>query len=258
MDIFTLHQGTRPFLVSVPHNGTYVPDGIAARLTPEAREVPDTDWEMARMYAWVVEAGGSLIVPTHSRYVVDLNRSEDDVSLYPGQNTTGLCPIVRFTGDPVYQEGCEPDEAEVRARVDLYWRPYHDALASELQRLRAQHDRVLLWEGHSIKAELPFLFDGRLPDLNLGTANAASCASTTQMRVEAVLAAQDHYDFVVNGRFKGGYITRNYGDPGKGIEAIQLEMSQRTYMDESQRAWHPAKAERVQALVRSMVESALA
>lgn len=257
MDIFTLHQGTRPLLISVPHNGTHVPDAIAERLTPEAREVPDTDWDMARMYAWVIEAGGSLIVPTHSRYVVDLNRSEDDVSLYPGQNTTGLCPIVQFTGAPVYLENAEPDEDEVRARVEQYWRPYHAALASEIERLHAIHGRVLLWEGHSIKGELPFLFEGRLPDLNLGTANGNSCAATTQIRVEAALAAQDHYDFVVNGRFKGGYITRHYGNPSRGIDAIQLEMSQHTYMDEAQRAWDPVKAARVQSVVRSMVEAAI-
>lgn len=258
MDIFTLHQGTRPLLVSVPHNGTHVPDDIAQRLTPEAREVPDTDWDMARMYAWVIEAGGSLIVPTHSRYVVDLNRSEDDVSLYPGQNTTGLCPIVRFTGDPVYVPGGEPDEAEVRDRVERYWRPYHEALKNELTRLRDLHGRVVLWEGHSIRGELPFLFEGRLPDLNLGTASGNSCAELTQVRVEAVLAAQDHFDFVVNGRFKGGYITRHYGDPDRGIDALQLEMSQHTYMDEAQREWHPAKAARVQTQIQAMVEAALA
>ena len=225
MDIFTLHRGTAPLLVSVPHDGTHVPDDIAVRLTDSARRVPDTDWHIARLYAFARELGASVIVPAHSRYVVDLNSSEDDVSLYPGQNTTGLCPIMQFTGAPVYREGVEPTEAEVRARVDRYWRPYHEALQGELAHIHAEHGRVVLWEGHSIKGELPFLFDGRLPDLNLGTANGASCSAALQSRLEAVLSAQDEYDFVANGCFKGGHITRHYGDVVHGVEAVQLEIS---------------------------------
>ena len=257
MDTFTLHRGTASLLVSVPHDGTLVPDDIAARLTDAARRVPDTDWHIARLYAFARDLGASMIVPTHSRYVIDLNRSEDDVSLYPGQNTTGLCPVVRFTGEPVYREGGEPDEAEVRARVDRYWRPYHAALREELDRIRAEHGRAVLWEGHSIRGELPFLFDGRLPDLNLGTANGASCTPVLQARLQAVLEAQDDHDFVVNGRFKGGHITRHYGDPGNGIEAVQLETSQRTYMDEDSYVYDDARAAGVQGVIRQLLEAAL-
>ena len=255
--LFELHRGTAPLLVSLPHDGTHVPDDLAARLTPEARRVPDTDWHVSRLYAFARELGASMIVPTHSRYVIDLNRSEDDVSLYPGQNTTGLCPIVRFTGDPVYREGQQPSEDEVRARVERYWRPYHAALREELDRIRGVHGRVVLWEGHSIKGELPFLFDGRLPDLNLGTAGGASCSPGLQSRLETALAAQDRYDFVVNGRFKGGYITRHYGDPAGGIDAVQLETSQRTYMDETSFAYAPERAAQLQRLIRELLAHAV-
>ena len=255
--ICTLHRGTAPLLVSVPHDGTQVPDDIAARLTDSARRVPDTDWHVARLYAFARELGASVLVPTHSRYVIDLNRSEDDVSLYPGQNTTGLCPTVLFTGEPVYRDGEAPGEAEVRSRVERYWRPYHDALRSELDRLREVHGRAVLWEGHSIKGELPFLFDGRLPDLNLGTANGASCSPQLQSRLEDVLAAQDEYDFIANGRFRGGYITRYYGDPGGGIDAVQLEISQRIYMDEHTFAFDDAKAARAQTVIRQLLQAAL-
>ena len=257
MDIFTLHQGTAPLLVSVPHDGTRLPADIAARLTGSARRVPDTDWHIARLYAFARDLGASMIVPLHSRYVVDLNRAEDDVSLYPGQNTTGLCPIVQFTGEPLYLEGGEPDEAEVRARVDRYWRPYHEALRDELARIRAEHGRAVLWEGHSIRGELPFLFDGRLPDLNLGTAGGTSCTPALQARLERVLASQGDYDFVANGRFKGGHITRHYGDPANGVDAVQLEISQRAYMDEDSYAYDEGKAARVQALVRRLLEAAV-
>ncbi len=257
-DIFTLHRGELPLLVSVPHDGTRVPADIASRLTDSARRVPDTDWHIARLYDFAREMGASMIVPMHSRYVIDLNRGEDDVSLYPGQNTTGLCPLVQFTGEPVYQPGREPDEAEVRARVETYWRPYHDALRGEIARLRARHGRVVLWEGHSIKGDaLPFLFEGQLPDLNLGTANGASCLPATQVRIESVLAGQGDYGFVSNGRFKGGHITRHYGMPDDGVEAIQLETSQRCYMDEASFEWGGDKAAQLQPLLRQMLTTAL-
>lgn len=258
MDTYSLHRGTAPLIISAPHDGTLIPDEIAGRLVSSALTAPDTDWYIARLYAFTREMGASMLVPRHSRYVIDLNRGEDDVSLYPGQNTTGLCPLVQFSGAPVYQAGREPDEAEVRRRVDTYWRPYHAALREEIDRLRAEHGRVLLWEAHSIRGELPFLFEGRLPDLNLGTANGASCRPGTQARIEAVLDGQGDYGFVANGRFKGGHITRHYGRPAEGVEAVQLEISQRCYMDEESARWDDAKAARLQPVIRSMIEAALA
>jgi len=257
MDIYTLHRGSAPLLVSLPHDGTFVPDDIAARLTPQARRVPDTDWHIARLYAFARELGASILVPSHSRYVIDLNRGEDDVSLYPGQNTTGLCPIVRFTGEPVYIDGQEPDEGEVRARVERYWRPYHDALHGELERLHAAHGRVVLWEGHSIRGELPFLFEGRLSDLNLGTAGGASAGIALRRRLEAVLAGQTRYDWVHNGRFRGGHITRHYADPARGIQAVQLEISQRIYMDEASFEYDAARAAQAQETIRALLLEAL-
>jgi N-formylglutamate deformylase len=158
----------------------------------------------------------------------------------------------------VYRDGRQPTPDEVAGRVERYWRPYHDALRAELDRLHARHGRVLLWEGHSIKgSELPFLFDGRLPDLNLGTAAGASCSPGLQSRLESTLAAQADYDFIVNGRFKGGHITRHYGDPANGIDAVQLEISQRIYMDEASFEYDEAKAARAQAVIRSLLEAAL-
>lgn len=253
----TLHRGNIPLLVSVPHDGTVLPPGLADRLTPEAARLPDTDWHIARLYRFARDMGASMLVPKYSRYVIDLNRGEDDVSLYPGQNTTGLLPMRRFDGGPVYREGCAPDAGEVQSRIARYWRPYHAALRGELARLQALHGRVLLWEAHSIRGELPWLFEGRLPDLNLGTASGASCSSARQAAVQAVLAAQAQFGHVVNGRFKGGHITRHYGDPAAGIDAIQLEISQRCYMDEASFTWDEAKATRLQPVIRAMVEAAL-
>jgi N-formylglutamate deformylase len=257
MDIFELHRGSGPLLVSLPHDGSVIPDAMAACMTESARAAPDTDWHVARLYAFARELGASVLVPRYSRYVVDLNRPPDDISLYPGQNTTGLCPIVQFSGDPVYRDDQQPSPAKIAARVDTYWRPYHTSLAEELQRLRAQHGRAVLWEGHSIRGECPFLFDGRLPDLNLGTAAGASCSSALQSKLEAVLASHRRYDFVVNGRFKGGYITRHHGDPGNGIDAVQLEISQRIYMDEDTFAYDETKARDTQQVIRKLLEAVL-
>jgi N-formylglutamate deformylase len=257
MDIFSLHRGDAPLLVSLPHDGTHVPGDIATRLTPSARNVPDTDWHVSRLYAFARDLGASLLVPNHSRYVVDLNRPPDDTSLYPGQNTTGLCPVVQFSGDAVYQAGAEPQPEEIAARVETYWKPYHDALVTELARLHAMHGRVVLWEGHSIRSVVPFLFEGRLPDFNLGTAGGASCSPRLQQRLAAVLDAQGTYTHVVNGRFKGGYITRHHGRPHEGVEAIQLELAQHNYMDEDSFEYLPERAEPTRGLVRALLETCL-
>lgn len=258
MHTHTLHQGTRPLLVSLPHDGTHLPEELADRLVPSARRVPDTDWHVARLYDFARELGASVIVPFHSRYVVDLNRPADNASLYPGQNTTGLCPVVQFSGEPVYLAGEEPAEDEIAMRVARYWRPYHEALAGELERLRTAHGRVVLWEAHSIRSVVPFLFEGRLPDFNLGTNGGASCSRELQDRLMAVLAGQTEYTHVLDGRFKGGYITRHHGRPEQGVDAVQLELAQCNYMDEESFAWQPERAGRLRAVLRRLLECCLA
>ena len=257
MDIATLHRGSTPLLISLPHDGSHIPDALAARMTAEARRAPDTDWHVSRLYAFARELGASVLVPRYSRYVIDLNRPSDDVSLYPGQNTTGLCPTVQFNGEPVYLPGQEPDAAEIAQRLQTYWKPYHDALQQELARLRAAHGRAVLWDGHSIRSVVPFLFEGRLPDFNVGTAGGASCSPALQARLETVLAAQSDYSHIVNGRFKGGHITRHYGRPAEGVQAVQLELAQLNYMDEDSFAYLPQRAEPTAALIRRLLEAAL-
>ena len=258
METYTLHRGTTPLFVSLPHDGTALPEDLAARMTPAARRVPDTDWHVSRLYAFARELGASIIVPNYSRYVVDLNRPPDDVSLYPGQNTTGLCPLVQFSGEPLYLPGQEPTPDEISDRVERYWRPYHEALAAEIARIKAAHGRVVLWEGHSIRSVVPFLFDGHLPDFNLGTADGASCTAGLQRRLITELESQRKFSYVANGRFKGGYITRQYGDSINGVDAIQLELAQCNYMNEDTFEYGEAKAQRVQALIRTLLEATAA
>ncbi len=257
MKTHDLHRGTEPLLISLPHDGEAVPPEIAERLTPSARGVPDTDWHVSRLYAFARDLGASMLVPKHSRYVVDLNRPPDDVSLYPGQNTTGLCPIVQFSGESVYLDGQEPSADEVVERVEHYWQPYHAALAAEIERIHAEHGRCLIWEGHSIRSVVPFLFDGRLPDINLGTLDGASCRPSMRAQLVGVLEAQADYSFIVDGRFKGGYITRHYGRPEQGVDTIQLELAQINYMDEATHAYDNERAASTQSLIHRLLEAAL-
>lgn len=232
MELFRLQHGSSSLLVSMPHVGTHLPPELAARMTDAALAFPDTDWHVDRLYDFLDELGASVLCPTHSRYVVDLNRPPDGTNLYPGQDTTALVPTDTFAREPIYRSGEAPDEREVAERIARYWRPYHDALQGELERIRAAHGHALLWDAHSIASELPRFFSGRLPDLNFGTASGGSCAPAVETAVFEEARRATRYTAVLNGRFKGGYITRAYGRPAERIHAIQLELSQRTYMNE--------------------------
>ena len=252
---FTLHRGHTPLLISMPHVGTHLPDALKPRLVERAWQVEDTDWHLERLYAFAKGLGASCIVPVESRIVIDLNRGSDNQPMYPGRNNTELCPTRFFSGDPIYREGCAPDDAEIRERVARHWQPYHDALAAELQRLRTAHGHAVLFDAHSIKGELPWLFEGQLPDLNLGTVEGRSCDASLRAAVHAVFERQDRYTHVLDGRFRGGHITRHFGRPHEGVHAVQLEMAWRAYMEESPPyAWHEARAAAVTPLLREMVQ----
>lgn len=254
---FRFEAGTQPLLLSIPHMGTYVPPAIAARFTDEARHVPDTDWHLDRLYAFAHGLGASVLQATHSRYVVDLNRPPDNASLYPGQATTSLCPDLTFDGTPIYRDGHGVDDAEMAQRRDTWWRPYHEQLRRELDRIRAQHGVAMLWDAHSIRSVLPRFFEGKLPDLNIGTAQGASCAPELERRIRDIAAAAaPGHTSVLNGRYTGGYITRHYGQPAQGFHAVQLEMTQCSYMEERLPFdYLPAKAEAIQPCLRRMLEA---
>ena len=259
MNHYDLHQGTAPLLISLPHDSSSIPDDIAERMLAPARRAVDTDWHVARLYAPLAEAlGASVLRPLASRYVVDLNRSVDGHALYPGQAETGVIPLTGFDGAPLYADGQAPDAAEIQRRISVYWQPYHAALAAELSRLLAVHGRAVLWEGHSIRSRVPMLFPGRLPDFNLGTDSGRSCSAEVQARLQARLEQMPGYTHAINGRFKGGYITRHYGDPARGVQAIQLELVQLNYMDEYTFAWDEAKAVTVRRHILDLLTTALA
>ncbi|MCU0897141.1 MAG: N-formylglutamate deformylase [Burkholderiales bacterium] len=258
MDPYRFRAGRAPLLVSIPHLGTHVPPEVASRLTPAALALPDTDWHLDRLYDFVDELGASVLMATHSRYVVDLNRAPDDASLYPGQDVTGLVPVDTFAREPLYAAGL-PDEAEVAARRERYWRPYHDRLAAELARLRERHGYALLWDAHSIASRVPRFFEGRLPDFNLGTGGGTAADPALAGALLAAATSAHGYSAVLDGRFKGGYITRRYGDPANRIHAIQLELAQETYMQEAPPyAFDDARAARLRPHLRGLVETLIA
>lgn len=257
-ETYRLLRGNTPLVVSIPHLGTNIPPAIKARLTDAALAMADTDWHLDRVYAFAKDMGATIIQSKLSRYVIDLNRPPNGLSLYPEQNTTELCPTTTFRNEAVYLDGQKPSAQEVQERLQTYWQPYHSALANELQRLRNMHNQVLLWDGHSIAGELPYLFDGKLPDLNLGTNDGKACDARLLQAVASALQRQGDYSFVANQRFKGGYITRNYGNPALGVHAIQLEMAQHLYMQESAPfPYHASRAQPLQALIQGLINSAL-
>ncbi len=256
--LFALVRGDAPLIVDVPHAGMHVPDDIAARLAPAAAVLPDTDWHVEKLYAFAPARGATTIAATHSRYVADLNRDPSGASLYPGADVTELVPTRTFGDEPVYRSGSAPDEAEVAARRARYFAPYHAALAAEVERVRARHGYAIVLDGHSIRSEVPRFFAGRLPDLNLGTADGRSCAAGIQAVAAAVLAGAKGFSHVVNGRFKGGYVTRHYGAPDRGVHALQLEVAQACYMDEAPPyRWDAGRAAPLGAVLARLVEALL-
>ena len=252
--IYEYTEGRSPLLVSVPHDGRLLPDQQRERMTPQALALPDTDWHVARLYDFASELGASMIVANYSRYVVDLNRPSDDAALYDGQHATGLCPRYTFSGEPLYVEDVAVSSAEVEARVATYWQPYHDRIAQTLAELRSRHGYALLWDAHSIASRVPRLFDGELPVLNLGTWDNRSCASHVAETLLGV-AGGASYSAVLNGRFKGGYITRHYGVPDDNVHAVQLEVAQRGYMDETTGAYESEAADEFRRTLRALLDA---
>ena len=256
---YVFHQGTAPVLISIPHCGVYLPPSLAERFGPEAREMPDTDWHLERLYAFAKDMGASILAATHSRYVIDLNRPPDGASLYPGQNVTGLCPVDSFDEIPLYPRGDIPDVNEIAERREALWAPYHAQLRAELDRIRETHGVAVLWDAHSIRSVLPRFFEGKLPDFNLGTADGASCAPELAEELLRIATASPRYTAVLNGRFKGGHITRHYGEPERNIHAVQLEMTQCSYMQEALPFdYLPDVAAGVQPHLRRMLQATLA
>ncbi len=227
MNPVTIIHGDGPIVLAQPHSGTWLPDEIAAMLQTHARALHDTDWRIPELYEGLVP-DATVIRANFSRYVIDANRPPDNASLYPGQNTTGLVPLVDFDGKPIWRE--EPHEDEIARRLALYHAPYHAALEQALERAGARHGFAILYDCHSIRSRVPFLFDGQLPDLNIGTNSGASCAPELERAVVQACEAAEGFTSVLNGRFKGGWTTRHYGDPARGIHAVQMEIAQRAYL----------------------------
>lgn len=219
-------RGDAPVVLGLPHTGTWLPGDIRARLNDRGRLLTDTDWHVHRLYDGLLP-GATTVRATFHRYVIDANRPPEDESLYPGQNTTGLVPLTDFDGQPIWREA--PGASEVPARIAGFHAPYHAALAAELARVRGLHGVAILFDCHSIRSRIPFLFDGTLPDFSIGTASGASCDPRIEAAVREVCEASGRTT-VTNGRFKGGWTTRRYGRPGEGVHAIQMELAQSTHL----------------------------
>ena len=227
----TVRRGEAPLILSLPHSGTTIPPEIEERLVSPWLARKDTDWWIDRLYAFADGLDATVVRTAISRTVIDVNRDPSGASLYPGQATTGVCPAETFDGEPLYRDGKAPDGDEIEARRDAFFVPYHAALSTEIARLRQIHDRVVVYDCHSIRSRIPRLFAGELPQFNIGTDSGGSCDPSLTSSV-ATNCGAPAFSMVVDGRFKGGWITRHYGRPTGGVHAIQMELACRGYMDE--------------------------
>jgi N-formylglutamate deformylase len=251
-DSYTLIKGSVPLLISMPHNGEAIPEDIALLMTETGKKVPDTDWYKDRLYDFAKSLGAYILMPKYSRYVIDLNRDPEGVDLYPGANSTELCPTSSFDLSPLYIENQGPDKKEIERRVSLYWQPYHQAISDTLAEIKEKFSTAVLLEAHSILSHVPRFFEGQLPDFNFGSANGTSCAPELLKALEQLNYSP--YSMISNGRFKGGYITRAYGCPEQNIHAVQLELSQRTYMDEPSNHYNEVLAAEVKPKLQAIVQ----
>ncbi|MEC9468096.1 MAG: N-formylglutamate deformylase [Pseudomonadota bacterium] len=253
VDVF---RGDGPVVLGVPHAGTFVPDDIKARFNDTGLKLADTDWHVDRLYSDLLP-GATMVKANFHRYVIDANRDPEGVSLYPGQNTTTLCPTTDFDGRPIYQSGMEPQTGEIEARRLAWHAPYHAALQAEMERVRAKHGVAILYDCHSIRSVVPFLFEGTLPDFNTGTNNGTTCASAIEAAVVACAQAAEGYTSILNGRFKGGWTTRHYGRPAEGFHAIQMELAQKTHLatEDTPFAYDEAKADRLRTHLKDILSA---
>lgn len=253
MDIVSVTEGQSPVILAMPHTGTFVPDDIESRFSETGLKLEDTDWHVNDLYADLLP-NVTIVRASFHRYVIDANRDPSGVSLYPGQNTTGLCPVIDFEGAPLYREGGEPDEDDIEARRLAVHAPYHAALTAQIERVKNIHGLAILYDCHSIQSQKPYLFEGVLPDFNIGTNEGRTCAPELEVAVAEICERAEGFTSVTNGRFKGGWTTRHYGRPNENVHAIQMELAQSTYMSEAA-PWNydPQKAARIRPHLKSIL-----
>jgi len=254
MEPVSVTQGSSPVILAQPHSGTWLPDNVRAALNDEGLQLLDTDWRIPELYKWLVPEA-SIVRANFNRYAIDANRSPDGGNLYPGQNTTGLVPLTTFDAKPIWR--VEPDEAEVARRLDALHRPYHLALREQIDRVRSAHGFAVLFDCHSIRSAIPYLFDGKLPDLNVGTNSGASCSPQLERAVAETCAASPEFTSVLNGRFRGGWTTRHYGEPGANVHAVQMEIAQSAYLESEAPPFALAtrKADKLRALLACVFDA---
>ena len=251
---FSFFEGNSPLLVSIPHDGRLLSDDIKKSVKEKFLELPDTDWHMNRLYDSFKDTQWNIISANFSRYVVDLNRSSDDIKLYNDFKSTGLCPVKSFSGEHLYSDGNEISELKMERRVKSYWKPYHDKIKQTLESIKSKYGYAILWDAHSIKSKVPNLFEGELANLNIGSNSGRSCPNSILESIHKI-ASNSGFSVVLNGRFKGGYITRHYGKPAENVYAIQMEIAQRSYMNEITLSYDERLSKKLTPILKLMLDT---
>lgn len=254
MQAVEVHHGEGPIVLGFPHAGTWLPTGVWAELNETGRALTDTDWHVDRLYAGLLP-DATTVRATFHRYLIDANRDPAGASLYPGRNTTELVPTTDFDGSAIWNK--VPSDNEIEMRRERYHSIYHAALENEMRRVRDRHGIVILFDCHSIRSTIPFLFDGLLPDFNIGTNDGVTCAPGIQQATNDICTSASDYTCAMNGRFKGGWTTRRYGRPPEGFHAIQMELAQSTYLksEESPFEYDDVRAGRLRPILSDILHS---
>ncbi|WP_137136330.1 N-formylglutamate deformylase [Rhizobium sp. FKY42] len=254
MGVCEITQGNSPVILAFPHTGTELPADLWDRLNDNGKLLADTDWHIHHLYADLLP-NATTVRATFHRYVIDANRDPSGTSLYPGQNTTDLVPTTDFDGLPIWKKGEEPTNCDIRLSLADFHAPYHAALAAEIERVKAIHGVAVLYDCHSIRSNIPFLFEGRLPDFNIGTDMGRTCDRRIEAAAKDAAANAAGYTHVLNGRFKGGWTTRHYGRPATGMHAIQMELAQITHLQTEAPpfAYDQQKAERLRVHLKTIL-----
>jgi N-formylglutamate deformylase len=249
MDTYRYQPGETPVLMCISHVGTAVPAEAAAAMTDAALALPDTDWDIDRLFHFAPALGVGFLKASVSRHVVDLNRDPADADGLP------VCPFVTLGGTPVYRPGAEPGAGTIAERLDAYWQPFHERLDAALTTIRDRFGVAVLIDLHSIPSAR---IGADAWDVSLGTWDGATASPALADRMAAALEAAGSNLIEIDGPVRGGHVVRRYGRPQQGVHALTVVVNQDMYIEaEPERRYREDRATVLRPRLERMLGAAV-